>query len=129
MGPQTSGRSIAFDMAGAPRGYGMPVGDLTAYSNNRLSQVIVNGNDQVFSEAAQKRRIIFRIAVSLVILSHLITRLELFQWPGYEALDWAQNIDLMPMGRPITRSQLAAVIAQCYSAYISVHFTRHRLQA
>lgn len=65
MGRNSSGRAISFNVSGAPVGYGAPIGDLTAYSNNMLSQIIKNGNDVVFSGAAE-RRIILRICVSFV---------------------------------------------------------------
>lgn len=55
IGPSSSGRIIAFDVSGTPAGYGAGVGDLTAYSNSILSQMIRKGNDAVFSHTRDRK--------------------------------------------------------------------------
>jgi hypothetical protein len=69
MGPKFSlGRKISFKMSGTHDGYGIFPLDLATYSNNRLVEMIDNGNEIMFPNTnARERRLVLRISVSFFL--------------------------------------------------------------
>ncbi|KAL0575932.1 hypothetical protein V5O48_006043 [Marasmius crinis-equi] len=90
---------IVFDLNGFP-GHGIFLQEMQTRGPQGIQQVMRGANDMVLAHT-QLRRIALHI-----------------RWPGYEHFEWTRSIDVITLHGPITRAQLAAILASNFARYI-----------
>ncbi|THU86183.1 hypothetical protein K435DRAFT_371151 [Dendrothele bispora CBS 962.96] len=93
-----SHENITFDIVGTSR-QGVSMRDVLAKSGSANAWMAC-ANDQVFASSGLKR-ITLRI-----------------KWPGLEQIDWVRSVDVNLSSGPITRAQLAFVVAQNFARFV-----------
>ncbi|KAG6826641.1 hypothetical protein H0H93_016340, partial [Arthromyces matolae] len=91
--------AIQFDHIGY-NGQGVQMRELAARSISALGSIIQGANDPVLAHTGRER-VMFRIV-----------------WPGYEHVEWFDQIELNFQGRPINRAQLGAFISQNFARFV-----------
>jgi hypothetical protein len=116
-----------FELIGAPsRGLGIPMRELVVRSGGALERMIVDANERIgslMSSSPRIRKVSLRIMVRFAIsLFPRVAFLKdaLFQWPGYDHVDWSHSLDLFSSAGPVTRGQLAVQIAFAFATYMTV---------
>ncbi|KAJ3717098.1 hypothetical protein EV361DRAFT_864697 [Lentinula raphanica] len=89
---------IAIDFKGYSR-QGIKMMELYARGALALSQMMQGADDRVLAHTGLKR-------ITLYIT-----------WPGYESQEWMRPIELYSSGSPVTRAEIAAVVAQNFYRY------------
>ncbi|EAU82744.2 hypothetical protein CC1G_10649 [Coprinopsis cinerea okayama7 len=92
--------AISFDFIGHSK-QGVPMRELNMRSLSALAQMMDRANESVFASSGLQR-------ITLRIM-----------WPGYTHVEWARAIDLVSHG-PMTRAQLAQVLAQNFARFMDV---------
>ncbi|GAW10425.1 hypothetical protein F5879DRAFT_983609 [Lentinula edodes] len=89
---------VSVDFKGYSR-QGMRMMELYARGAFALSQMMEGGDDRVLAHTGLKR-----------ITLHI-------RWPGYENYEWIRSIELNTSSGPITRAEIAAIVAQNFHRY------------
>ncbi|KAG6806392.1 hypothetical protein H0H93_003081, partial [Arthromyces matolae] len=92
--------AIQFDHIGY-NGQGIQMRELSARSICALRSMLHGANDPVLAHIGGRQRITLRIL-----------------WPGYEHVEWIDQIELDYRGSPITRAHLGAVIAENFARFV-----------
>ncbi|KAG7094520.1 hypothetical protein E1B28_005351 [Marasmius oreades] len=92
-------RPITFNFIGLPN-HGMPIREMCARGPHALQYMMQGANDLVLA-GLETEKITFHI-----------------RWPGYEHIEWIRSIEVMTPHGPMTRSQLAVIVAQNFARFI-----------
>ncbi|TFK24498.1 hypothetical protein FA15DRAFT_680663 [Coprinopsis marcescibilis] len=96
---------VAFDVIGYSK-QGIMMRDLSTRNISAIGQLLAGANDAVMASTGLKQ-------ITLRIM-----------WPGYTHVDWSRVIDLIAPTGPITRAQLALLIAQNFARFMEIARTQ-----
>ena len=111
--------AVSFDYIGA-KGQGVSMRD----ARNMATLGQLKGSNDFVMAGVKSPKVTLRIMVSFITAYLTFSPASLtllpFQWPGYLHVDWARNIEIHTPTGPITRAQLANIIATNFARFVEV---------